>query len=329
MSDNSIRQNSNEGLDNADDIIGNQSFKRIYLKGLVMGLSDSVPGVSGATIALITNIYERLIAAIASVNLYTLRQLFTQHRGHVWRNMDGNFLLILGLGVLSGILISARTILFLYSAYPEPLYAFFMGLVLTSAWILRKKFRVRKFENWLMWSLGVIFSLILSSVEALVAEIGYIYIFICGMIAICAMILPGLSGALILILLGAYEFVLTALVALKFNFILVFSLGCLTGLAIFSRILVWVLRRFRELTYALINGTLVGSTYMLWPWQKSYGGEVGNEVSGNLFYREIVLPLHYTEATGNPMMILQTLFAFLLATSLVIYFNDYFLREKN
>ena len=329
MSDNSIRQNSNEGLNNADDVFENQSFKQIYLKGLVMGLSDSVPGVSGATIALITNIYERLITAIASVNLFTLYYLLTQHRGHVWRNIDGNFLLILGLGVLSGILISARTILFLYSAYPEPLYAFFMGLVLTSAWVLRKKFRVRKFENWLMWSLGVIFSLILSNVEALVAEIGYVYIFICGMIAICAMILPGLSGALILILLGAYEFVLTALVALQFNFILVFSLGCLTGLAIFSRVLIWVLQRFRELTYALINGMLVGSTYMLWPWQKFYGCEVGNEESGNLFCREIILPLHYTEATGNPMMIPQTLFAFLLATSLVIYLHDHFLKKRN
>ena len=130
MSDNSIRQNSNEGLNNGDDVIENQSFKQIYLKGLLMGLSDSVPGVSGATIALITNIYERLIAAIASVNLFTLCYLLTQRRGHVWQNIDGNFLLILGLGVLSGILISARTILFLYSAYPEPLYAFFMGLVL-------------------------------------------------------------------------------------------------------------------------------------------------------------------------------------------------------
>ena len=175
MSDNSIRQNSNEGLNNADDVIENQSFKQIYLKGLVMGLSDSVPGVSGATIALITNIYERLIAAIASVNLFTLCYLLTQRRGHAWRNIDGNFLLILGSGILSGIFISARTILFLYSAYPEPLYAFFMGLVLTSAWVLRNKFRENKFENWLMWSLGVIFSLILSNLEALVAEIGYVY----------------------------------------------------------------------------------------------------------------------------------------------------------
>ena len=93
MSDNSIRQNSNEGLNNADDVIENQSFKQIYLKGLVMGLSDSVPGVSGATIALITNIYERLIAAIASVNLFTPCYLLTQRRGHIWRNIDGNFLL--------------------------------------------------------------------------------------------------------------------------------------------------------------------------------------------------------------------------------------------
>ena len=293
----------------------------VFLKGFVMGLSDSVPGISGATIALLANIYERLILSIKSINFIILCQLFTNRRSSAWRKIDGTFLVALGLGIVVGIFLSANTILFLYKEFPEPLYSFFMGLVLTSVWILGKEFSKKKFWNWATWVMGVIFSAALINFNFSVSEIGFFYIFVCGFFAISAMILPGLSGALILIILGAYEFILAALVNWDLSFISVFCLGCLTGLAIFSRLLLFLLRSLRESTYALINGLLVGSLPMLWPWkQQERGGEVGL-VSENMYQNLILLPSNYTEATGNTMMFIESLSAFFLSIALVVCFK--------
>ena len=300
----------------------------IFLKGFAMGLSDSVPGVSGATIALLTNIYERLVLAIKSINFISLYQLFTDRRLTAWRDMDGTFLITLALGIALGIFISASTILFLLRGFPEPLYSFFMGLVLASVWILGKEFSKKNFWNWATWVMGVIFSAALINFNFSVSEIGFSYIFVCGFFAISAMILPGLSGALILIILGAYEFILAALVNWDLSFIFVFCLGCLTGLAIFSRLLLFLLRSLRESTYALINGLLVGSLPMLWPWkQQERGGEVGL-ASENMYQNLILLPSNYTEATGNTMMFIESLSAFFLSIALVVYLKV-FLFDKS
>ena len=320
-------KDSNVSLNGRDSSSAEDSWSLIYFKGFVMGLSDSVPGISGSTIALLTNIYERLISAIRSIDPIVLCLLFTNRRLHTWRNIDGTFLVILGSGVGSGIFISAKTILFLYQDYPEPLRAFFMGLVISSAWILRKKFSTKKLDNWLVWIIGLTFSASLINLDILVSEISYFYIFICGFIAISAMILPGLSGAFILIILGAYEFILNALVSWDLSFIFVFSLGCLTGLAIFSRLLFWLLKSFRERTYALINGVLVGSLYMLWPWQQVRGIEDARSKE-NIYQQIIILPSDYTEATGNSVMIVESVLAFLLSVFLVIYLKEFLLEPS-
>ena len=311
---------------NKSDVLN--SCLMIFLKGFAMGLSDSVPGVSGATIALLTNIYERLVLAIKSINFISLYQLFTDRRLTAWRDMDGTFLITLALGIALGIFISASTILFLLRGFPEPLYSFFMGLVLTSVWILGKEFSKKNIWNWATWVMGVIFSAALINFNFSVSEIGFSYIFVCGFFAISAMILPGLSGALILIILGAYEFILAALVNWDLSFVSVFCLGCLTGLAIFSRLLLFLLRSLRESTYALINGLLVGSLPMLWPWkQQERGGEVGL-VSENMYQNLILLPSNYTEATGNTMMFIESLSAFFLSIALVVYLKV-FLFDKS
>ena len=182
-----------------------------------------------------------------------------------------------------------------------------------------------KLDNWLVWIIGLTFSASLINLDILVSEISYFYIFICGFIAISAMILPGLSGAFILIILGAYEFILNALVSWDLSFIFVFSLGCLTGLAIFSRLLFWLLKSFRERTYALINGVLVGSLYMLWPWQQARG--IGDTRSNETYQQMIILPSDYTEATGNSVMIIEAIFAFFLSIVLVIYLKECLFKQ--
>ena len=276
----------------------------IFLKGFAMGLSDSVPGISGATIALLTNIYERLVLAIKSINFVSLCLLFTDRRLPAWRDMDGTFLITLVLGIVSGIFLSASTILFLLRGFPEPLYSFFMGLVLTSVWILGKEFSKKKFWNWATWVMGVIFSAALINFNFSVSEIGFFYIFVSGFLAISAMVNWDLS------------------------FISVFCLGCLTGLAIFSRLLLFFLRNLRESTYALINGLLVGSLPMLWPWkQQGRGEEVG--LAGESMYQNLILlPSNYTEATGNTMMFIESLSAFFLSIALVVYLKI-FLFDKS
>ena len=130
------------GQNKSDEV---NSCLMIFFKGFAMGLSDSVPGISGATIALLTNIYERLVLAIKSINFISLYQLFTDRRLTAWRDMDGTFLITLALGIVSGIFLSASTILFLLRVFPAPLYSFFMGLVLTSVWILGKEFSKKIF----------------------------------------------------------------------------------------------------------------------------------------------------------------------------------------
>ena len=328
MSNCSKDSNTQVGLTDRDRSYQVNSCLMILLKGFAMGLSDSVPGISGATIALVTNIYERLVLAIKSINFIILYQLFTDRRLSAWRKIDGTFLITLLLGIVLGIFLSANTILFILREFPQPLYSFFMGLVFTSVWIIGKKFSKQKFWNWATWAMGVIFSAALINLNFSVSEIGFLYIFACGFFAISAMILPGLSGALILIILGVYDFILAALVNWDFSFISVFCLGCFTGLAIFSRLLFFFLRNFRESTYALINGLLVGSLPILWPWQQLEGSEEFGLAGESVYHKLILLPWNYTEATGNTVMIIESFSAFFLSIILVVYLKVFVFDKR-
>ena len=328
MSNCSKDSSTQESLTDQDRFLQMNSWLIVFFKGFAMGLSDSVPGISGATIAVLANIYERLILSIKSINFINLFQLFTDRRSSAWRAMDGTFLIALGFGIVVGIFLSANTVLFLYKEFPEPLYSFFMGLVLSSVWILGKKFSKQNFWNWLTWVSGVIFSSALISLNFSVSEINFLYIFVCGLVAISAMILPGLSGALILIILGVYEFILTALVNWDLSFISVFCLGCLTGLAIFSRLLSFLLRSFQERTYAFINGLLVGSLPMLWPWRQLESAEEIELTSGRIYQKLILLPSNYTEATGNTVMLIESLSAFFLSIALVVYLRGFLFDKR-
>ena len=328
MSNCSKNSNTKLNLTDQDRSFEKNSWFIVFLKGFVMGLSDSVPGISGATIALLANIYERLILSIKSINFIILCQLFTNRRSSAWRKIDGTFLVALGLGIVVGIFLSANTILFLYKEFPEPLYSFFMGLVLTSVWILGDKFSKQKFWNWISWVIGVILSAALINLNFSVSEINLFYIFVCGFVAISAMILPGLSGALILIILGAYQFILTALVNWDLSFISVFCLGCLAGLAIFSRLLSFLLTNFQEGTYSFINGLLVGSLPVLWPWQHGDNAEEIRLIGEGMYQKLIILPSNYTEITGNKVMLLESLSAFFLAIALVVYLKGFLFDKR-
>jgi len=177
----------------------------IYLKGMLMGVSDLVPGVSGGTIALITGIYQRLINAIASVNLNTVKQLFSGHIKSMWKHIDGWFLVAVFAGVLSAIFLLASAINYLLEVHSVLTWSFFFGLILSSAILLMTNNKSNAWFNWLLLGVGVVLGYYLSTQSIGSLPGGLLGIFLAGMIAICAMILPGISGSLILILLGKYQ----------------------------------------------------------------------------------------------------------------------------
>tara|TARA_B100000686_G_scaffold352634_1_gene455336 strand:- start:3047 stop:4024 length:978 start_codon:yes stop_codon:yes gene_type:complete len=301
----------------------------IFLKGMAMGLGDSVPGVSGGTIAVITNIYERLIFALGSIDSNAVRLLGRGKIAKFWGYIDGNFLSLLLLGILAGLLVSANTVLFLLENFPEPLMAFFIGLVLSSARILQSKYSLEKMSVWVLLFLGVFAAVCIGNLEPRgIADNSYFYIFLCGAIGICAMILPGISGAFILLLLGAYQFMLNALVTGNLPYISVFIMGCVLGLLVFSRILGWLLRNYHDYSFGFISGVLVGSAYFLWPWQHAVSFYVDSSGIQQPLQTNHILPLNYTEMTGNSPWLGLAILAFFVGIILVNILNIMF-DQKN
>lgn len=263
----------------------------VFLKGMAMGAADSVPGVSGGTVALISNIYEELVDSIRSLGWPALAIWKAQGFRRAWRHINGDFLVTLLAGILCSLLTLGRLILNLMDAYLPYLLAFFAGLVLASIRFVAGhvgRWRGRVFTAALA---GAVLALLLVNLPIQESGQSLWYFFLCGTVAVCAMILPGISGAFILVLLGAYEPMLAALTMIVWPTLLAFAAGCLCGLVLFSRLLSWLLHHQHELTMGALTGMLAGSVAMLWPWQL--------ETTGNTFSRfRGVMPDTYFAATG-------------------------------
>ncbi|MBO7465129.1 MAG: DUF368 domain-containing protein [Bacteroidales bacterium] len=240
----------------------------IYLKGIAMGACDVVPGVSGGTIAFITGIYERLINAIKSINGSNLKLFFTGHIRECWKNIDGTFLVCLILGIATSFLSLAKLITWLIAGYPTMVWAFFFGLIVASTIFIGKKVD----WNWktvLAFLLFAVLSFFITSPEnaPLNSDNALWYIFICGAVAICAMILPGISGSFILLLLGEYFFMMDAISSLNLIAILVFMAGAVIGILSFANLLSWLFKHFEMITLAALSGFMFGSLNKVWPWK--------------------------------------------------------------
>lgn len=239
-----------------------------------MGAADVVPGVSGGTIALITHIYERLIRAIDTLSISLVLQLFSAKRKDAWHTLDGNFLLSLVLGISTSILLVTGLISWVLENHPIPLWAFFFGLILGSAFILKNTVSNWNVTAFIWLCIGAAIALGIGLVSPSTGSDNLIYLFFCGMLVVIAMILPGISGAFILILLGAYGTALETVEQLK-NFslegIIVFAVmasGGLIGLKVFSKALRWLFFHFKNMVLATMTGFLLGSLYKVWPWKK-------------------------------------------------------------
>lgn len=276
----------------AQGSLSNLQRATVFAKGLVMGVSDSVPGVSGGTIALIAGIYERLIRAISAFDLIALRLLIRRELLQVWRHIDGAFLLPLALGMGCGLLLSANTVLYALEHAPIFVGSFFIGLVLAAVLLLRGEFTLRH-SPYLLLGAGLVAAL--GWLQPNAEPVTSFGLFVAGAVAISAMLLPGLSGAFILILLGAYETMLTALVTLDIGTIAVFSAGCIVGLMVFSRVLRGLLSRFHSEAYSVIGGLLLGSLASIWPWRVPV---TLASIEGDDSMMRLALPSEYATSLG-------------------------------
>lgn len=247
---------------------GFKDYFMVYLKGLAMGAADVVPGVSGGTIAFISGIYEIWIESLSRINLTALRLWREQGFKAMWHYIHGTFLLSLAAGILTAIFTLARTVHWLLANHPVLIWAFFFGLVLACIWFLRRDVPEWNVRTTSAALIGALLAIIISLMPALSAsEHGLPYIFFSAALAICAMLLPGISGAFVLVLLGAYGTVLDALNHWHFPILITFALGALIGLLSFARILQWLFAHYHNTTIALLTGFIAGSLVKIWPWQ--------------------------------------------------------------
>lgn len=241
----------------------------LVFKGMAMGAADVVPGVSGGTIAFISGIYEELIATLNSINLNSLKTLKLQGVSATWKKINGNFLLALFVGILLSILTLSKLVAWLLLEEPVLLWAFFFGLVLASIIFVLKKINQWNSAVFLGLILGGVFAYQLTQLNALGNSDSNWYLFLSGAIAICAMILPGISGAFILVILGSYANVLQALNGKDIAKITIFMTGALIGILSFSRLLKWLFKRFKNMTLAVLTGFMIGALSKIWPWKKT------------------------------------------------------------
>jgi len=238
-------------------------------KGFCMGSADIIPGVSGGTMALILGIYERLLAAIRSFDLAWLKDLLGLRISTVLPRNDLAFLLPLALGILAAIVFFTRVVPLptLIVTHPEIIYGLFFGLILASIVILMGEVERYGLGEILITCAGVVLGLaIVNLVPVETPDAGW-FIFLCGFVAICAMLLPGISGSFILLILGKYAYIINALGEFDLAVILTFSAGAASGLVVFSRGIGWLLRHYHQATLLVIKGILIGSLWMIWPFQ--------------------------------------------------------------
>lgn len=232
-----------------------------------MGIAELVPGVSGGTIAFVTGIYEEFITSINNVNLHTLKVLKNEGFVSFWKKLNGNFLVALLVGMLISIFSLSKVIAWLLEDHPIPTWAFFFGLVLASVIFVAKSIN--------QWGVLAIFLFIIGTASAFYittlppsTSTGSLpFIFFSGAIAICAMVLPGISGSFILVLLGSYKIVLEAVNDKNFSIILAFAFGAIFGVLSFARILKWMFTNFKDVTLAVLTGFILGSLNKIWPWK--------------------------------------------------------------
>lgn len=239
----------------------------ISLKGMAMGAADAVPGVSGGTIAFISGIYEELISTISGVNLSLLKTFKTEGFGAFWKQLNGNFLIALLTGIFISFISFMRFAKYLIEHHPILIWSFFFGLIVASVYFVGKQITQWNLSTVLVFIFGAASAYYISQLPSMADTDNLLFLFFAGALAICAMILPGISGAFILVILGAYKTLSDALHDFDIKKIVIFASGALVGILSFSHILKWLFKHYHNITLAILTGFIFGSLNKIWPWK--------------------------------------------------------------
>lgn len=239
------------------------------LKGVSVGIANVIPGVSGGTLMVITGIFERVINAIKSFDLTALKLLLNFKIKDLIKYIDFYFLLAIGTGMIIAILSIARLFEFLFKNYPVYIWAFFFGLIAPSVYYVGKTIKKWNFITFFLFVAGVTFAIFLAFINPATQNDNLIYVFICGMLSITAMILPGISGSFILLLMGNYYLiVIKSINEMNLSILIPFATGCVVGIIAFAHLLSIILKKFYDETMVVLTGFIAGSLYFIWPWKK-------------------------------------------------------------
>ena len=271
----------------------------LYFKGMFMGAADIVPGVSGGTIAFISGIYEELISSLSQFKFSLFSDLKGLKFKAVWKTINGNFLLTVFFGIISSILLLSEVVTRLLDKKPILIWSFFFGLVLASILYIFKKIKGLNTMTVLALVLGVCIAYKLTKLEILYSSETIPYLFFSGAIAICAMILPGISGAFILVIMGSYSSVLQAINDKNLLKIMSFCLGAIVGILSFSKVLKWLFDKYKEATLALLTGFMTGALVKIWPWKKVLTEHVNSKGVLIPLKEECILPFEFE---GDPQL---------------------------
>ncbi|SIQ81547.1 DUF368 domain-containing protein [Maribacter ulvicola] len=244
-----------------------KDYTYISLKGMAMGIAELVPGVSGGTIAFVTGIYEEFITSINNVNLTTLKVLKEEGFKKFWEKLNGNFLLALVIGMMISIFSLSKIIAWLLEEHPIITWSFFFGLVFASVIFVAKSIKRWNILAILLFIAGTASAFYISTLPPSTSSGSLPFIFLSGAIAICAMVLPGISGSFILVLLGSYKTVLEAVNEKDFGIIVTFAFGAAFGILSFARVLKWMFTNYKDATLAVLTGFILGSLNKIWPWK--------------------------------------------------------------
>ncbi|MFV0271600.1 MAG: DUF368 domain-containing protein [Macellibacteroides fermentans] len=269
---------------------GVKDYGMLMLKGIAMGAADVVPGVSGGTVAFIVGIYEELINSIKSINPTNLKLLFSLRIAEFWKAINANFLLALVSGIAISIFSLAKLITYLLENEPVLVWAFFFGLVLSSTYFVAKTITQWDWKTYLFFVIGTVGAYFITVATPTETPNNLFFIFLCGAIAICAMILPGISGSFILVLLGKYFYIMSAVKSLDIVVMLVFICGAFIGITSFSNVLSFLLRRFHNTTIATLAGFMLGSLNKVWPWKETVETYVDSHGHIKPLVEENILP---------------------------------------
>ena len=254
----------------------------VALKGFGMGAANVIPGVSGGTIALLTGIFSRIIGSLnALMEFTTWRQLLKGDFRGFWKRIDGRFLAALAVGVLVSVFSLARLMKYVLLHHPVQTWGFFFGMIAASAVIM-----LLDVKGWRLSDVGwTVFGLALGVIVCTLSPTrtpdDLWFVFLCGAIAICTMILPGMSGSFILLILGKYDYIMNAVGTFNWPVLAVFAAGCAVGILAFSKFLHWVLERYERQTLLVLVGFVIGSLVKIWPWNDPAAVEAANQLNGD------------------------------------------------